>query len=801
MWGQVLMRGSIKAADAWLDQLIGASGLGAGQRDHLLTEQLKALRQITPSTILTTLITSIIIVVVTIGEPVFPLVFIWGVAIYGFLGYCYLAYKKAQAAPTVRPQGRTAIGRMVVISAVLGVLWGIIPIVALPEASTMSRMAVFAAMGGIIYVTGFGLSVMPQAAVSFMLPVIAGLLIAVAGLDFGMEGLVFAALLAVCTIAITVVAIRSVRGFVSRISLEATVRGQKEVIGLLLKEFESAGSDWLWAFDDTGAIVAPSDRFAAASMADKSDLQGVDFIMFLKSVGTPSDPIIADIQQRIGQRESFSDLQMKLHRGDGEHWWRLTGKPATDDFGDYAGYIGTAADITSEKLAEKRVNFLAHNDTLTGLLNRAKFTEQLKLSVARLERYGSPFSILFLDLDQFKLVNDSRGHLIGDRLLTEVSKRIRASIREADIAARLGGDEFAIILNNNCSSEETAALAARLVKTVGDPYEFEDENVLIGVSIGIAMAPINGIRPDQLLRNADLALYRAKAEGRGVYRFFESQMDSDVRERRILELELREALRDEEFVLFYQPLVSTENNEATGFEALVRWNHPIRGVVPPAEFIPIAEQSGLIKQIGDWTIREACNAAVRWPNDLIVAVNLSAKHFQLSDIAQVVRDALQESGLPPHRLELEITESLLIDRPDQVIEKLTEIKDLGVTIAMDDFGTGYSSLSYLMKFPFDKIKIDKSFVTASSEDTVARDILRTIAALGRTLKISITAEGVETIEQVEFLRDIACHQLQGFYFAKPLNELDLATYFLRHFEQRVIAPAANDILDLGRKAS
>jgi EAL domain-containing protein (putative c-di-GMP-specific phosphodiesterase class I) len=278
-------------------------------------------------------------------------------------------------------------------------------------------------------------------------------------------------------------------------------------------------------------------------------------------------------------------------------------------------------------------------------------------------------------------------------------------------------------------------------------------------------------------------------------------MDSDVRERRILELELREALRDEEFVLFYQPLVSTENNEATGFEALVRWNHPIRGVVPPAEFIPIAEQSGLIKQIGDWTIREACNAAVRWPNDLIVAVNLSAKHFQLSDIAQVVRDALQESGLPPHRLELEITESLLIDRPDQVIEKLTEIKDLGVTIAMDDFGTGYSSLSYLMKFPFDKIKIDRSFVTASSEDTVARDILRTIAALGRTLKISITAEGVETIEQVEFLRDIACHQLQGFYFAKPLNELDLATYFLRHFEQRVIAPAANDILDLGRKAS
>jgi EAL domain-containing protein (putative c-di-GMP-specific phosphodiesterase class I) len=262
-------------------------------------------------------------------------------------------------------------------------------------------------------------------------------------------------------------------------------------------------------------------------------------------------------------------------------------------------------------------------------------------------------------------------------------------------------------------------------------------------------------------------------------------MDSDVRERRMLELELRQALKDREFVLHYQPLVSADDNKPSGFEALVRWNHPIRGVVPPAEFIPIAEQTGMIKQIGDWTIREACMAASRWPGELVVAVNLSAKHFQISDIAEVVRGALSESGLAPHRLELEITESLLIERPDDVIGKLQEIKALGVTIAMDDFGTGYSSLSYLLKFPFDKIKIDKSFVTASSDDAVARDILRSIASLGKTLKIRITAEGVETQEQVEFLRDIACNQLQGFYFARPLNEIDLAAYFLNQFERTV----------------
>jgi EAL domain-containing protein (putative c-di-GMP-specific phosphodiesterase class I) len=261
-------------------------------------------------------------------------------------------------------------------------------------------------------------------------------------------------------------------------------------------------------------------------------------------------------------------------------------------------------------------------------------------------------------------------------------------------------------------------------------------------------------------------------------------MDPDVRERRMLELELRQALKSDELVLHYQPLVSADSNRASGFEALVRWTHPIRGLVAPAEFIPIAEHTGLIRQIGDWTIREACRAASQWPEDLIVAVNLSAKHFQMSDIASVVREALEASGLAPERLEIEITESLLIERPDEVIEKLMDLKQLGVSIAMDDFGTGYSSLAYLLKFPFDKIKIDKSFVTASSEDAVARDILRSITSLGKTLKIRITAEGVETQEQVEFLREIACNQLQGFYFAKPLDEADLASYFLSEFRRR-----------------
>lgn len=563
---------------------------------------------------------------------------------------------------------------------------------------------------------------------------------------------------------------------------------QREIIRLLLKDFGSYPSDWIWHTDKANRIVRVSDRFASASNQVKEVLTGRQLGELLRYLSEENAAIALEIERDVESRSMFHDVIVKVDQNGGEHWWRLTGKPTFDEKGEFTGYLGSASDITSERLAERKVNFLAHHDSLTGLLNRGKFTEHLRQAVARLERYGSPFTVLYLDLDQFKPINDSRGHLVGDKLLMQVAGRISSAIRDTDVAGRLGGDEFAIILTNNCDADATAKLASRMIGAISKPYTVDDEIMSVGVSVGIAIAPINGTRPDQIMRNADLALYRAKSEGRGTYRFFESQMDATQRERRMLETELRQAISEGELILHYQPLVSAEDHSPNGFEALVRWNHPIRGIVPPSEFIPIAEQIGLIQQIGDWTIREACRAAARWPNEMTVAVNLSARHFQQSDIVAVIRDALEETKLAPTRLELEITESLLIQRPDDVVSKLKEIKELGVTIAMDDFGTGYSSLSYLLKFPFDKIKIDKSFVTASSEDVAARDILRTIISLGKTLNIRITAEGVETKEQVEFLRDIACNQLQGYYFAKPLDEIGLAAYFLAG---RSVAPGAD----------
>jgi diguanylate cyclase (GGDEF)-like protein/PAS domain S-box-containing protein len=779
----------IQSLSGRLDSVFGTGMITASMRMRLRTEQIQAIIDMTPTMFMGGTMLACIVLFTTAETPLFPVMVLWA----GLLGMVqlvglrsWLRFRQGER----RSASNKALRRAVINALVLGSLWGVVPAVLLPFGTPAVTAVTAVGVSCVLCAAAFVLAVMPEVAFAFAAPMMVGSVAGLLSLNDDKLAGAFAFLLICYVLVMPVITTRLTRNFVQRLVVDQRIRQQKDIISLLLKEFEENSSDWLWEFDRSGMIDRVSDRFALAAGLPSASLVGQDFCEYLRTLGADNDTIVAEIEHDIEQHATFQDVVVQVERGDQEFWWRLTGKPVYDEQGQYIGYIGTASDITTERLAERRISFLAHNDALTGLLNRGKFTECLKLSVARLERYGSPFTLMFLDLDQFKAVNDTRGHLIGDKLLIQVSNRIRGCVREADVVARLGGDEFAILVNRPSEHAETASLAERLVEVVSNIYEIDGEMISIGVSIGIAIAPINGTRPDQILRNADLALYRAKAEGRGMFRFFESHMDADVRERRMLELELRQALKDDELVLFYQPLVSAEENVPTGFEALVRWNHPIRGLVPPVEFIPIAEQTGLIQEVGDWTIRRACLSAAQWPEPLIVAVNLSAKHFQLSDIASVVSAALAESGLDPARLELEITESLLIERPEDVIEKLLEIKRLGVSIAMDDFGTGYSSLSYLLKFPFDKIKIDKSFVTASSEDPVARDILRSIASLGKTLKIRITAEGVETPEQVQFLRDIACDQLQGFFFAKPLNEPDLAAYILGQFRRNKIVATA-----------
>ena len=443
-------------------------------------------------------------------------------------------------------------------------------------------------------------------------------------------------------------------------------------------------------------------------------------------------------------------------------------------FDDRDGYLVAVVDITERRQAEARIAYMAHHDGLTDLPNRELFQERLKQALAGGRPGNDRVAALCVDLDLFKNVNDSFGHPIGDRLLRSVADRLRSQVLGNNLVARLGGDEFAVILTNVVSPNEASDYATRLIKTLSDAYEIDGIEVVIGASIGIALSPGDGETSEELMRNADMALYRAKSDGGGVHRFFEREMDRQAQKRRDMELDLRRAFANGEFELHYQPLVDIAADRISGFESLLRWRHPQRGMISPADFIPVAEDIGLIVALGEWVLREACTEAAKWPADVKVAVNLSPVQFRSRNLVQVVISALAHSGLSPRRLELEITESLFLAETEANLAILHQLRELGVSISMDDFGTGYSSLSYLRSFPFDKIKIDRSFVKdlAQRSDCVA--IVRAISGLGRSLNITTTAEGVETVDQLDWLRAEGCNEVQGFLFsaAKPAAEVE-----------------------------
>jgi diguanylate cyclase (GGDEF)-like protein/PAS domain S-box-containing protein len=433
-------------------------------------------------------------------------------------------------------------------------------------------------------------------------------------------------------------------------------------------------------------------------------------------------------------------------------------------FGGRPAFLVSILDVTERRKAEARISYMAHYDALTDLPNRVMLQQRLQRAVEQCNGTGRKAAVLCIDLDMFKAVNDSFGHPVGDRLLQQVAARLKSALGVGDLAARLGGDEFAAILDPISGPAEAGDRAARLIASLSAPYDVDGLKLTIGASIGIAIAPSDGDTSELLLRNADMALYRAKAD-RGGHHFFEAEMDREAQARRALEADLRRALNAGEFELHYQPLVNLASDRITSFEALLRWRHPERGMVSPAEFIPVAEDIGLIVPIGEWVLRTACVDVAQWPEDIKVAVNLSPIQFKNKNLVASVVAALAHSGLSAGRLELEITESVLLAETETNLQTLHQLRDLGVRISMDDFGTGYSSLSYLRSFPFDKIKIDRSFVRDLPDRADCIAIVRAISGLARSLSISTTAEGVETREQLEQLRAEGCTEVQGFLFS------------------------------------
>ncbi|MVS99436.1 sensor domain-containing protein [Devosia marina] len=436
------------------------------------------------------------------------------------------------------------------------------------------------------------------------------------------------------------------------------------------------------------------------------------------------------------------------------------------------GWVSTHEDITEQRQAEARIQHLARHDALTDLPNRIEFLEQMARVEAGLNR-GEKAAVLYIDLDHFKAVNDTLGHAVGDEVIKQAAVRLWGTTRETDLLARLGGDEFALLLRPVEGSDLAAKVADRIVKAMRAPMNIGGQQIEIGASVGIAVGPGDGTSTDQLVKNADLALYKAKSEGRSTYHFFEAGMDAKLQQRRSIEAGLRMAMQREELRLMFQPLLGLEENRVNCVEALLRWDHDDR-TISPTEFVPVAEETGLIVPIGEWVLHEACRAAATWPGDVRVAVNLSPVQFRHKDLVGQVKSALLAAGLEPTRLELEITESLLLTESESTTDALHELRSMGVRVSLDDFGTGYSSLSYLRSFPFDKIKIDRSFMADLTTRADSQAIIKAVIGLGQSLGMSTTAEGVETEEQLAMVREHGASEVQGFLFSPPLHPAALA---------------------------
>jgi diguanylate cyclase (GGDEF)-like protein len=488
-----------------------------------------------------------------------------------------------------------------------------------------------------------------------------------------------------------------------------------------------------------------------------------------KLLSDMSPEAIVDAMLRKRNDTHFGEFYSQLSDG---RCIAITVQPMAD-----GGTVSTHQDITEQRRSEAKIAHMAHHDALTGLPNRRLLDERLEYAVAHAKR-GEIVATHLLDLDYFKNVNDTLGHPVGDKLLRMVADRLRRLVREGETVARMGGDEFAIVQVQVAQPSDATALAQRVIEGVSEPYEIDGHQVVVGASVGISVSVTDGPSSDLLLRNADLALYRAKSGGRGTLRFFEPEMDAQMQTRRLMESDLRKALVGHEFEVHYQPIVNLQSNEISAFEALIRWQHSERGMVSPAAFIPLAEEIGLIVPLGEWVLRTACSAAARWPDHTKICVNLSPVQFRSRGLVEVVIGALAASGLRPGRLELEITETVLLADTEATLAVLHQLRGLGVRIAMDDFGTGYSSLSYLQTFPFDRIKIDRSFVKGIAEDIGSLNIVRAVAALAKGIGMATTAEGVETQEQLDAVKAEGCTEMQGFLFSRALPSRDIERLFL-----------------------
>ena len=652
--------------------------------------------------------------------------------------------------------------------AALALAWSAAPLLIGHYADPAGALALWMVLSVLMTAAAVAMAPLVPAAAAF----IGGVTIAVVVPLVLTGGYVAAAATLLFAVLLLVAAIDRATALVHLRSSTLTLAERDETVSLLLREFEDSTADWLWETDASRRILKATPRFAYACGLDPVSINGKPFLQVLAGPTWEAGNFSAGLRQladKLKARESFRDLALPVIVEGEERWWEIAASPRYDADGVFLGFRGVGSDVTEQRASADKINRMARFDTLTGLPNRLLVNESLSRALAEAEKWRSHCAFMMIDLDRFKAVNDTLGHPVGDRLLGRVSERLAQLITDNELIGRLGGDEFAVVVRDASDPHRLERLARTIIDTLSRPYEVDQHTLYIGASVGVATSPRDGRTAETLIRSADLALYRSKDQGGGVFHAYEPQLHVEAEERRVLEMALRKALEKGELNLNYQPVVDATSGALRGFEALLRWTHPEFGNVSPAKFVPIAEETRLIAPIGEWVVRTACHEAMNWPDEIRVAVNVSPEQLHNPNFVTVVTSALAQSGLPAHRLELEVTESVFLREGTGATRVLEQILDLGVRLSLDDFGTGYSSLGYLSRTRFSSIKVDRSFVQSAAKGAPeAVAIIRAVVALADSLGMATTAEGVETERELGMVQELGCTRIQGFYFGRPL---------------------------------
>jgi len=678
----------------------------------------------------------------------------------GVANFLAMQLARTQAVTHVGRSGRQVPQWLMVGEVVVrAIIWLSLPIYLFPTFDPGTQVIAASLIAG-LGVAALGLVVVPACVVGWLSSFTAALSVA---LVIERSSVPFQHMLSILfTLGVSVFGVLTVtRWAFHQLKTNADVGSQSESSALLLQEYEQRGVGWLWQVDSENRVTYISSRMSALLGRPSNQIIGYSLPALLGGN--------AELGRVLLEKQAFNSLEMELKTARGPRWISIAGDPIIDTAGRFEGFRGVGSDITDIRQTQERLTHLANMDVLSGLPNRGRVRQLLGEALRAATAGNVPCAIMFLDLDGFKPVNDTFGHPKGDAVLQAVAKRLCDEVGADGHVGRMGGDEFAIVITDAQSRRKVEGLADRIIRAIAEPYMIDQVEIRIGVSIGCSFGPIDGATVDDLILKADLALYEAKGAGRGIARYFSSELQSEQDDRVQLETDLRQALGLKQFHLQFQPLVNAQTQKLVGFEALLRWNHPKRGLVPPFVFIPVAEEAGLMMAIGEWIIDEACRVAATWPEPITVALNISPKQLVLPALPNIVSQALAKYKLPANRIELEVTEGVFLGDSQAALAVLGRLRALGVGIALDDFGTGYSSIGYLNKAVFHKLKIDGSFVREAGTRPENVAIIQSIVQLAKSFRMSVTAEGVETAADFERMRDLGCDTIQGYLFGRPLS--------------------------------